>query len=273
MRWVRATVAAVALPLALSSGVALGEDRIAFLAEQLRTSDDARVRTQAALALGASGDEAAVSPLCGALGADANTTVKVAAAAALGKLGKPSALPCLKAAQAKESTASVKAQIDKAIAGLSQGGGSSGPAGPPAPSADAKFYVAISVTNKTKRPAADIDGLVRTAMQDKILAKRGFAVAPKNETPREGDQIVKAKNLKGFLLLATVEAPVYSGGVLTQVVRVSMWSYPEKVLQAEVAPKFTQSGTSGEDVEGESILIKTCAEKAVESFQKIVGVL
>ena len=37
------------------------------LIAQLRTSDDFRVRTQAALALGVSGDAVAVNPLCTAL--------------------------------------------------------------------------------------------------------------------------------------------------------------------------------------------------------------
>src|SRR4051794_28117921 len=41
-------------------------DRVKFLADKL-SSDDPRVRTSAALALGASNEDAAVDPLCGAL--------------------------------------------------------------------------------------------------------------------------------------------------------------------------------------------------------------
>ncbi|MFT3771944.1 MAG: HEAT repeat domain-containing protein [Minicystis sp.] len=119
---------------------------VAELASQLKASDDFRVRTQAALALGASGEEAAVKPLCDALG-DSNASVKVAAAAALGKLGKPSGVPCLKAALAKETTPSVKAQEEKSIAALDKAGSAgsapSGPAAPPPPGPDTKYYVAI----------------------------------------------------------------------------------------------------------------------------------
>ena len=195
--------------IALTAG-AIAAPSVAYLAEQLRTSDDYRVRTQAALALGASGDDAAVKPLCDALG-DANASVKVASAAALGKLGKPAGLPCLKAALRRESAASVKSQIEKSIATLgAQGGGAAqaAPATPPPPGADTKFYVAIQVTNKTGRSAAEVDAIVRGAMQDKILAKRGYAVAPKAETAAQGGQVVKSKRLKGFFLVATVEPPV-----------------------------------------------------------------
>jgi hypothetical protein len=114
---------------------------------------------------------------------------------------------------------------------------------------------------------------VRAAMQDKILAKKGFAVAPKSETPAQGSQVVKSRNMKGFYLVAVVEAPVYGGSDLTQVVRVTMWTYPEKVLQGELAPKLTQSGTSKDDTESETMLMKMCAENAVESFQKIASTL
>ncbi len=240
--------------LALSPGEARAEQSVGYLVEQLKTAEDYRVRTQAALGLGASGDDAAVKPLCDALG-DANASVKVAAAAGLGKLGKPAGLPCLKAARARETSASVKAQIDKSIAALDQASAAGGSSSAPPPAADAKFYVAIQVTNKTTRTAAEIDGIVRAAMQDKILAKKGYAVAPKAESPAQGGQVVKGKKLKGFLLTAAVDPPAYGGGDLTQVVHVTMWSYPEKSLQGELAPRLTQSGTSKGDSECEYRLI------------------
>lgn len=248
-------------------GVAGAAPKVSQLIEQLKTSDDFRVRTQAALALGASGDDAAVRPLCDALG-DSNVAVKVASAAALGKLGKQAGLPCLKAAVARETSAPVKAQVEKSIALLEQ---ASGPAAPPPPGPDAKYYVAIQVTNKTSRPAAEVDAIVRSAMQAKLLAKKGYAVAPKPETPAEGKKIVAAKKLKGFYLLVVVDAPVYAGGDLTQALRVSLWSYPDKALQGEFTPKLTQSGTPKGDTQSETVLIRMCAENAVETFQKIAA--
>jgi hypothetical protein len=162
--------------------------------------------------------------------------VKIAAAAALGKLSKARSLSCLQ--QRRSASPSAREEPDPEIAGRAcrarahrRAASSAGP--------DTKVYVAIQVTNKTKRPAAEVEGLVRTTMQSKILAKAGFAVAPKAETPAQGGQIVKSKKLKGFFLIATVEPPVYDGRNLTQLVRVSMWSYPDKALQGEFSPKLT----------------------------------
>lgn len=259
---------AVTLVLSLIPTRLYAQQRTSYLAEQLKTNDDYRVRTQAALALGASGDDAATKPLCDAL-SDANASVKVAAAAALGKLGKPAGLSCLRRAEGREQTPAVKSQIQKSIAALSTGG----VAAPPPPGADTKYYVAIEITNKTGRPESEIEPLLRAAMQSKILAKPGYAVAPKGETLAQGKKILNGKKLKGFYLLATVEPAVYQGGNLTQVVRVSMWTYPSKSLQGEFAPKLTQSGTPTKDVQSENVLMKMCVENAIETFQKIVASL
>jgi hypothetical protein len=267
------TLLCLAIGITLIPRAVQADPRTSYLADQLKSNDDYRVRTQAALALGASGDDAAVKPLCDALG-DSNASVKVAAAAALGKLGKPAGLPCLESARKRESAPSVKSQIEKSVASL-QGGGSSGAGGapPPPPDAKTKVYVAIQVTNKTSRGAGDVDALIRAAMQEKLLAKPGYAVAPKSETPAQGGPIVKSKKLKGFFLIATVEAPVYEGGNLSQTVRISMWSYPDKALQGEFAPRLTQSGTPKKDAESEDALMKMCVENAIESFQKVVASL
>jgi len=249
------------------------QPRMGDLVNQLKSNDDYRVRTQAALALGASGDDAAVKPLCDALGADANVAVKVAVAAALGKLGKPAGLSCLQTAGKKETTASVKTQIEKSITTLQSSSGAGSAAAPPPPGADTKWYVAIQVTNKTRRPAAEVDGIVRTAMQTKLLAKKGYAVAPKTESTSEGGQVVKAKKLKGFYLIATVDSPVYAGGNLTQTVHVAMLTYPDKSLQGDFSPKLTQSGTPKTDPASENELMKMCVENAIETFQKVVAAM
>jgi hypothetical protein len=259
--------ALLALAFLLLGATVHADARTSYLIEQLKTNDDYRVRTQAALALGASGDDAAVAPLCDALG-DSNVSVKVAAAAALGKLDKPAGLPCLQAAEPKESAQAAKAQIQKSIASL-QGSSSSAPA--PAPGPGTKFYVAIQVTNKTARPTPEVEALVRAAMQARLLAKSGYAVAPKAETPAQGGQIVKSKKLKGFLLIAAVEAPQYDGQNLSQLVRVSMWTYPDKALQGEFSPKLTQNGTSKGDTDSENLLVRMCVESAVETFQKVTA--
>lgn len=259
-----------ALALALVSRTSMADERTNKLIEQLKNAEDYRVRTQAALALGTSSDNAAVKPLCDALG-DSNVSVKVASAAALGKLGKPAGVPCLQKAEAKESTPAVKTQIQKSIATLKGGGGVAAP--PPPPGADTKYYVALEISNKSGRPEAEIEPLIRAALQAKILSKTGYAVAPKGETVAQGTKVVKGKKLKGFYLIASVEPPLYQGGNLTQVVRVSMWTYPGKALQGEFAPKLTQSGTAKGDTQSENVLMKMCVENAITTFHKVVASL
>src|SRR5512134_389950 len=72
----------------------LADSRIDFLIDRLK-SDDFKVRTNAALALGATNDQSAIQPLCGAL-SDGNDVVRQAAAAGLKRLGRSSALGCLR---------------------------------------------------------------------------------------------------------------------------------------------------------------------------------
>ncbi len=240
------------------------DPRTGFLVQQLKTSDDFRVRTQAALALGASGDDAAVKPLCDAL-ADSNDLVKQSAAAALGKLGKAAGAPCLQAAHAKEKAAGPKKQMQKAMDMLA------GSAAPPPPGPDSKYYVAIEVTNKSKRKLDEVESIVRSAMQVKLLGKTGYAVAPKDESSANAGKIVKSKKLAGYYLIASVEAPVYDGTNLSQTVRVSMWTYPSKALKGEFAPKLTQTDTAGPDPESEKVLIKMCVESAIDTFAKVVA--
>jgi hypothetical protein len=258
-----------ALVVTLFTVAASAESKAGELAKQLK-SDDYRVRTQAALALGATGDEAAIKPLCDAL-SDENASVKTAAAAALGKLTKPASLKCLEAAIAKETTPAVKTTMQKSIDGLKATSSTS--AAPPPPGKDAKFYVAIEVTNKTSRAAAEVEAIVRAAMQAKLLSKAGYAVAPKGETVAQGGQIVKAKKLKGFILMATVEAPVYANGSLSVKFTVAMATYPDKSIQGSFSPKLTQSNTPSTDTKSEDALFKLCAESAVDSFVKVAASL
>lgn len=254
------------------ASVAAADPRTAYLAEQLKASDDYRVRTQAALALGASDDEGAVGPLCDAL-ADSNVSVRVAVAAALGKLAKSAGTKCLESAAKAESAPGVKSQIQKSLAAILAGGSGVAVLKPPPPGKDAKYYVALQVTNKSARPAEEVEVLVRASAQSRLLATAGFAVAPRDESVAQGAQLVSGKKLRGFYLVATVEAPLYEGGSLTQVVRVSVFSYPGKALKGEFSPKFTQSGTPKEDLKSEAALVKMCIDKAVETFTKLVDTL
>jgi hypothetical protein len=238
------------------------QKNIGYLAEQLRTATDFRVRTQAALALGSSGTAEAVAPLCEGLD-DTNETVRSAAAAALGKLAKPEGAACL-AKHANETSPSVRAVIERSLASLK--------GKPPPPGANDTFYVAIGpVADKSGRKDSKVPALVLAAMQQKLLSMRGYAVAPQGETAAAARKVIDKHKLTGFFLQTRVEPPKMNGSDLTVQIRVTLWTYPGKSLQGEFSPKLTMSGVSPGDTDSEDELIKMAVEKAVDNFALVAA--
>jgi HEAT repeat protein len=115
------------LALLSPSAAQADADRVKFLADKL-SSDDPRVRTSAALALGASNEDGAVDPLCGAL-KDSAEVVRQASAVAMKRLGRASAVPCLQARLENEGNDGVKIAIGRAIESISAASGSGGGGG------------------------------------------------------------------------------------------------------------------------------------------------
>lgn len=255
----------VLLASVCTSSVALAAPTINDLIQQLK-SDDFRLRTQAALSLGATRDPAAVPPLCGAL-TDSNQTVKLAAVAGLGKLGRDEGATCLKKAKPNEKDSTVAGAMDKAVENIAVGGD------PPMPGASAKYYVAIQVTNKTGRGNLEIERAVRMAVQEKLLANSAYSVAPRNETAAQAGVVVKGRKLTGYLMMASVEPFNYSGGNLTVQLKVTMATYPDRSIKAEFSPKLTQQQTPKPDVASENVLIKMASQTSVDSLVKVVASL
>jgi len=231
----------------------------------LATSSDWRVRTQAAIALGASGDKSAVAPLCAALD-DTNDAVRGLSAAALGRLKNPKALPCLKA-HLGETSANVHSVIEKSVNVL-QGGGK--PGKPPPPGPNDTVYVAIGpVSDKTGRGDKSVEDAVRAIIQDKLLSLHGCAVAPQGESGGAAKKLMKKHgSLKGYLLRTRVDAPRSEGDELVIQVGITMWTYPGGDLKASFSPKLRMQGASPGDRESEDSLLKMAIENAVENFAK-----
>ena len=229
------------------------DGRTAFLIDRLK-SDDFRVRTNAALALGATADDAAVQPLCAALG-DSNDTVRIAAAAALKRLGKSSAVGCLRGRLSVESSASVKTQITQAIDTL--GGGGS------APSGNAKFYVSVAMGNNTTgHDGSQILGMVT----GKLSSLGGYQLAPRSETPDAARAAIARGHLTGYYLSISAELSDTGAGVRA-VIRIAVFSYPGRDLRGEVSPSSTASIRRG-DNSAESNLLQAVAEYAITQFSQ-----
>ncbi len=235
------------------------------LVYNLANSEDFRVRTQAALALGASKSERAITPLCSAL-ADANTTVRAASAAALGRLAMKGAQGCLERRLGSESSDVVKASIRKALETIAGGGGAE-----PLFVSDTRFYVAIGkTTDKTGRGTAEVDGMVRSAMASKVGQTSGFLAAPANESQADAKRRLAAHPaVKGFYLSPSISAPDYSNGNLKVKIEVAMLTYPDKNLIGSYSLNLTEPGVSPGSTQNENDLIRMVAERAIDKFAVI----
>jgi hypothetical protein len=254
----RFLAAALALALVFAAPGARADSRTAFLISRLH-ADDFRVRTNAALALGATGDDAAVGPLCGAV-SDSNNVVRQAAAAALRRLGKPAGLPCMRARLSVEPDGRVKLQLTRAISALeSAGGGGSAPR-----VANAKFYVAVAVSNNTTGHAGS---QILSAITSKLGSLGGYQIAPSRESPAAARSVIAHRNLKGYYLAVSASLSDTDRG-LKALVRIAVFSYPNRDLRGEVAPYAIAPGVRRGDASTESSLLQAVAERAVEQFSQ-----
>jgi hypothetical protein len=227
------------------------------LVQNLASGSDFRIRTQAALALGASKSRKAVEPLCGAL-SDANVTVRAASAAALGRL-RLGGSECLQKRLANESSDTVRSAIQKAL--------------DPVFTSDTKYYLAIGKTSdKTGRSGDEIDGIVHSAMAATAGAQSMYAVAPAGEVVADAKRrLAPHAGVKPFFLSPKLGAPDYSGGNLTVRLEIAVLNYPEKTLIGSYSTKLTEPGVTAPDKASENDLIKTAAERAVDKFPQFAA--
>jgi hypothetical protein len=242
---------------------AQGTGDVERMVDNLKRGADFRVRTQAALALGASKTERAVQPLCSALG-DPNTTVRAAAAAALGKLQLGGA-QCLDDRGKNEPSATVKAAIQKALE-LVRGGGE------PVFRPDTKYYLSIGKTaDKSGRSGDGVDRLVRQAM---VGAAGGLSIviAPATETASDAKRRLTAhKSVKAFYFAPRVGPFDYADGNLKVRLEIAFFTYPEKALIGNFAVPLTQQGVSPGDTDSENELLQMAAERAMEKLGVIAA--
>jgi len=249
-------------------GTAIADaERVKFLAEKLR-ADDFRVRTNAALALGASNDELAVEPLCGAL-SDGSEVVRQASAVAMKRLAKSSALKCLKAREGRESNDGVKVAITRAIEAISAGGGGGDGAdsGKVKDNPSAKYYIALStIANSTGRGQSEVESVVVKAIRNKLEAAGTIQLAPVKESPDTARDTMKKRKMNGFYLAIAVDKFDYSGGNLRVKVKIGVFTYPGKSLLGNVDKTLTKEGVSRDDKSAEDQMLDMAAGLASEQF-------
>ncbi|MDP9149240.1 MAG: HEAT repeat domain-containing protein [Myxococcota bacterium] len=257
----------------LVAPAAVADGRTQFLAERLKYPpqapqvDDFRVRTNAALALGATNDDAAAAPLCAGLG-DPSEVVRQAVAVALQRLARASSLECLRHRIAIEANASVKHEIERAIDVVTATFGRVAPTDGSTPYVPgAKYYVSVSpVVNKTSRPNSEVERIVRAAIASKLGQLGDYQLAPPGETSEAAKAIVGKRKMRGYHLGVSVEDFDYSAGSLRVRVKVAVFSYPGKDLRGEVPAGATLPAARPGDKGAEDQLMAVVAARATELF-------
>lgn len=232
------------------------------LVNNLLRGDDFRIRTQAALALGASKTSRAVQPLCTALG-DSNTTVRAAAAAALGKLSLGGA-ECLSRRLNTETSDVVKAAIQKALETV----------GEPEPvfTPDTKFYVAIGkTTDKTGRTGDEVHRLVRRGMMNGAAQIGGVVIAPSTETEAQAKKRLAGRKIKSFYLAPRVGPPEYAGNNLIVRLEIGIFTYPDKNMIGNFPFKAMQQDVTERNQQYEDELIEGAGESAIQRLVARLG--
>jgi len=262
-----ALVAAVVLAPFYPSAASADADRVKFLADKLN-SDDPRVRTSAALALGASNDDAAVDPLCRAL-QDSTEVVRQASAVAMKRLGRQAAVPCLRSRLDKESNDGVKIAIERAVESISAGGGGAGGGGDDKikDNPSAKYYIALStIANSTGRSQPEVESVVVKAIKAKLEAAGTIQIAPNKESAEDARGTMKKRKMSGFYLAVAVDKFDYSNGNLRVKVKIGVFTYPGKSLLGNVDKTLTKEGVSSGDKSSEDQMLDMAAGLASEQF-------
>jgi hypothetical protein len=259
----------VALLVTIAS-FARADSRLQFLGDQLKyppgpgQTDDFRVRTNAALALGATNDDGAVRPLCAGLD-DPSAVVRQAVAVALKKLARPASLDCMQRHLSSETSDPVKTALQRAIDAVN-GGSPGGGGGPPVVS-NAKYYVSISpVTDNSGRHPGDVERIVHDAIAGKLGQLGEYQLAPSGESNADAKNAVARRSLKGFYLGVSVDKFDYSDGNLRVRVKIAVFSYPGKDLRGEVPAGATMPGARPGDTASEDQLMGVVAARAAELF-------
>jgi len=255
----------VASLVAFAPDARADEARVKFLAEKLH-AEDFRVRTNAALALGAENNDAAVSPLCGAL-SDTSDVVRQASAVALKRLGRASAGDCLKSRASVETNEGVKIAITRAIEAVGSGGDSGATEEAPKYNPNAKYYIALStVANSTGRVQPDVEKVVLKAIKEKLELAGNVQIAPAKESTDGAKGVMGKRKLKGFYLAIAVDKFDYSGGNLRVKVKIGVFTYPGKSLLGNVDKTLTAQGVGSGDHASEDRLMEMAAGLASEQF-------
>lgn len=250
--WLRRTsmlgVVVLCWALALSGRRVHADSRTDFLVRMLASSDQFRVRTQAALALGSRPPEpAAVKALAGAL-KDEHPAVRSASAGALELLKDPTALSPLRAAR-KDKDSNARGAIEHAIAALETvSSGAIARTAQQESMGSSTFYVAVGTPSAQAALPAPALRSLRELVVKQVSELDGVRLAPENENQAAAAGVLRKTKLIGYYLdSAITKIEQRPDGALRAQVSVIVGTYPGRAMRVMLSGAATVSGGGTSD--------------------------
>ena len=252
---------AAAAAQAASSSAAGGSASTVLLVQNLRSGDNFRVRSRAALALGRVRTAAAADALIAAL-EDSHPAVRAAAARSLGTGRHKRALPKLERLQKDDPDAPVRKAARAAIARLTPPKGP--PKGPPKPAADEPaagdggdftYYVHVGAPHSNVAGLGSaVLGRARSVAKGSVRFMPGVRLAPDSESAAAARGVLSKKGRHGFHIdLNVVSVEDDGAGGTRAVVEAMLQSYPGRDMRASVRGKATVPGKRGPDAQRQAV--------------------
>jgi hypothetical protein len=252
VRWLSLVVL---FAVASAPSLASADARSEFLVRLLRTSDQFRVRAQAALALARpSQDAAVVEALTHAL-EDSHPAVRASAAAALESVADPRALDPLRRAR-RDSDRDVRAAVERSIQAIERTARATSPATsagtsaviPPPDPGSVRYYVSIGTPGSQAPLAAPLMDFARTYINRSVSQIPGVELAPERETPEQARVAINRRRVTGYYLENRITAVDYRpDGALRVAVSVTVTSYPGRDIRSMLTGAATIPGADPSD--------------------------
>lgn len=254
----RAWAALAFVVCSLFASLAFADARTDFLIRMLRTSDQFRVRAQAALALArVQNDPNVTRALVDSL-RDENPAVRAAAAAALETVGDTTALDGLRAVL-NDRDSGVRSAAQRSIRALERIAASRPPPTiiPPTTNGGnaARFYVGVGNPGAQATVAPAVLTRARTFLVTSIGQMPGVALAPDGERPPDATAVLQRRHLTGCYLEASVTSvEVRPDGGLRAAVSLTVFTYPGRDLRAMLNGAATIQGAGTSDAAREQAI-------------------
>ncbi len=238
--------------------LAAADARSDYLVRLMTTSDQFRVRAQAALALARAGtDDPAVGQALISVLDHEHPAVRAAAVSSLEARAELAALDKIRTMSTRDADASVKAAARRAVTALDRlaranGGSRSGSSAPPPsaaavavepPQSGARFYVGVSTPATTTSLSPASLSAARSFIVNNVSQIPGVRVAPADESNADARRVMQQGGLVGYFLDVSVtsleERP---GGALRAAVTVIVNTYPGRDMRSILQGAATVSG-------------------------------